>query len=107
MTTHNFCYAGPIRAFIWVHLKTNVHKVNITLQPGVVEWIGEPRAPVPSDALEQVLVQEQKVHCPSIAFRHLPPNSARTGYATDRATLYLRAAVHRRGQRPPKGLCTN
>ena len=39
---------------------------------------------------------------PGIAFRHLPPNSARFGYAAER-TLYLRAAVHRRGQRPPKG----
>ena len=31
--------------------------------------------------------------------------SARIGYATEGALgLYLRAAVHRRGQRPPKGL---
>ena len=43
-----------------------------------------------------------------LAFRHLPPNSARTGYATQGAfDLYLRAAVHRRGQRPPKGLGSN
>ena len=41
-------------------------------------------------------------HIRSIAFRHIPPNSARFSYAT----LYLRAAVHRRGQRPPKGLGT-
>ena len=48
------------------------------------------------------------VHTPSIAFRHLPPNSARFGYATEGALdLYLRAAVHRRGQSPPKGLGTN
>ena len=47
-------------------------------------------------------------HTPSTAFRHLPPNSARFGYATEGArTLYPRAAVHRRGQRPPKGLGTN
>ena len=47
-------------------------------------------------------------HTSSIAFRHLPPNSARTGYSTEGArTLYLRAAVHRRGQRPSKGLGTN
>ena len=39
-----------------------------------------------------------------LAFRHLPPNSARIGYAHRRGTLYLRAAVHRRCQRPPKGL---
>ena len=45
-------------------------------------------------------------HTPSIAFRHLPPNSARFGYATEGA-LYLRAAVHRRGQRPPKGSGTD
>ena len=36
----------------------------------------------------------------------LPPNSARFGYATDGA-LYLRAAVHWRGQCPPKGSGTN
>ena len=42
-------------------------------------------------------------HTPSIAFRHLPPNSARFSYAT----LYLRAAAQRRGQRPPKGSGTN
>ena len=45
---------------------------------------------------------------PSIAFRHLTPNSARFSYATEgRGTLYLCAAVHRRGQRPPKGSGTN
>ena len=42
-------------------------------------------------------------HTPSIAFRHPPPNSARFSYATEVALFYLRAAVHRRGQRPPKG----
>ena len=41
-------------------------------------------------------------HTPSIAFGHLPPNSARFSYATEWGSLYLRAAVHRRGQRPPK-----
>ena len=47
-------------------------------------------------------------HTPSIAFWHLPPNSARFGYATEGAcTLYFRAAVLRRGQRPPKGSGTN
>ena len=47
-------------------------------------------------------------HTPSIAFRHLPPNSARFSYATEGALdLYLRAAVHRRGQRPPKGFGTD
>ena len=39
-------------------------------------------------------------HTPSIAFRHLPPNSARTGYATEGA-LYISD-----DQRPPKGLGT-
>ena len=42
-------------------------------------------------------------HTPSIAFRHLPPNSARFSYATEGALFRLRAAVHRRGQRPLKG----
>ena len=45
---------------------------------------------------------------PSIAFRHLPPNSARFSYASEGAgTLYLCAAIQRRGQRPPKGSGTN
>ena len=47
-----------------------------------------------------------KYHTLSIAFQHLPPNSARFGYATEGA-LYLHAAVHRRGQRLQKGLGTN
>ena len=47
-------------------------------------------------------------HSASVAFRHLPPNSARFGYAPEGALdLYLRAAVQRRGQRPPKGFGTN
>ena len=46
-------------------------------------------------------------HTPSTAFRHLPPNSARFGYATEWGTLYLRAAVQRRDQRPPKGSGTD
>ena len=49
-----------------------------------------------------------ETHTPSTAFRHLPPNSARFSYATERALdLYLRAAVQRRGQRPAKGSGTN
>ena len=43
---------------------------------------------------------EQKGEC--IAFRHPPPNSARFSYATERVLFYLRTAVQRRGQRPPK-----
>ena len=31
-------------------------------------------------------------HTPSIAFRHLPPNSARTGYATEGA-LFISAQL--------------
>ena len=46
-------------------------------------------------------------HTPSIAFRHLPPNSAKFSYATEGALFYLRAAVHRRGQRPPKSSGTD
>ena len=47
-------------------------------------------------------------HSPSTDFRHLPPNSARTRYATEGALdLYLHAAVHRHCQRIPKGLGTN
>ena len=47
-------------------------------------------------------------HTPSIAFRHLPPNSARFSYATEGA-LFISAylTVQRRGQRPPKGSDTN
>ena len=44
---------------------------------------------------------------PSTAFRHLPPHSARIGYATD-GTLFISAQLStRRGQRPPKDLGTN
>ena len=50
---------------------------------------------------------EGALHTPSTAFRHLPPNSARFSYATEGALFYLRAAVQRRGQRPPKGSGTN
>ena len=46
-------------------------------------------------------------HTPSIAFRHLPLNSAKFGYASEGAALYLREADHRRGQRPLKGLDIN
>ena len=46
-------------------------------------------------------------HTPSIAFRHLPPDSARFGYATEGTLFYLCAAVQRRDQRPPKGSGTN
>ena len=41
--------------------------------------------------------RDRLLHTPSIAFRHLPPNSARFSYAT----------VQRRGQRPPKGSGTD
>ena len=43
-------------------------------------------------------------HTPSSAVRHLPLNSARIGLRYRRGTLYLRAAVHRRCQRPTEGL---
>ena len=39
---------------------------------------------------EQVLVA--LLHTPSIAFRHLPPDSSRTGYATERA-LFISARL--------------
>ena len=44
------------------------------------------------------------VHTTSIAFRHLPPNSARFGYATE-GTLFISAqlSMQQRGQRSPKG----
>ena len=32
-------------------------------------------------------------HTPSIAFRHLPPNSARTGYASE-GTLFISAQLY-------------
>jgi len=56
----------------------------------------------PSTGLRHLKVPESDAR--SIAFRHLPPNSARTGYA-----IYLRAAVHRHVQRFPKvlGIKTN
>ena len=36
--------------------------------------------------------RQTRTHTPSIAFRHLPPNSARTGYATERA-LFISAQL--------------
>ena len=53
------------------------------------------------------LTGQCSIYTLSIAFWYLPLNSARIGYATWRGTLYLRTAVHRRGQRPPKGSGTN
>ena len=47
-------------------------------------------------------------HTPSTGFWHLPPNSAKFSYVTEGSrTLYLRAAVQRCGQRPPKGSGTS
>ena len=56
--------------------------------------------------LDHAMSTQLSAHTPNIAFRHLPPNSARFSYATETAPL-SRAAVHRRGQRPPKGSGTN
>ena len=45
---------------------------------------------------------------PSIAFWHLPPNSARSGYATEGALfISTQLSTDAAGQRPPKGLGTN
>ena len=49
---------------------------------------------------------QRRNHTPSIAFRQLPPNSARFTLRHWRP-LYLRAAVQRRGQRSPKASGTN
>ena len=52
---------------------------------------------------------EDHAHTPSIAFRHLPPNSARFSYATEGA-LFISAQLSSdavSGQRPPKGSGTN
>jgi len=47
-------------------------------------------------------------HTPSIAFRHLPPNSARFSYATEGALFtYAQLSMQRCGQRPPKGSGTD
>ena len=48
-----------------------------------------------------------RMRSPSIAFWHLPANSARTGYATEGGTPYLHASVHQRCQRLRNGLGTN
>ena len=48
-------------------------------------------------------------HSPSIAFRHLPPNSARFGYVTEGA-LFISAQLSTADgirQRPPEGLATH
>ena len=46
-----------------------------------------------------VMVRDSYEHTPSIAFRHLPPNSARTGYTT--ISLFPQICP------PTKGLGTN
>ena len=47
-----------------------------------------------SSVEEECVCELGYYHAPSIAFRHLPPNSARTVYATEGAlALHLRAAV--------------
>ena len=55
-----------------------------------------------------LFVSQVTLATPSIAFRHLPPNSARFSYATE-AALFISAQLsrHRRGQRPPKGSGTD
>ena len=55
----------------------------------------------------QPVVIYNPLHTLGIAFRHLPPNSARISYVTE-GELFISAqlAVHRRGQRPQKGLGT-
>jgi len=72
------------------------------------------RLNVPSTAVrhlpprKDVIWCSSTLHTPSIAFRHLPPNSAKFSYATEGAlSVYLSAAVHGRGQRPPKGSGTD
>ena len=74
------------------------------------EWTGNCSTHTPSITFRHIppnsarfsYATEGALHTPCIAFRHLPPNSARFSYATEGA-VYLCAAVHRRGQRPPKG----
>ena len=44
---------------------------------------------IPSDT---VILNNKRTHTPSIAFRHLPPNSARFGYATEGA-LFISAQL--------------
>ena len=54
-------------------------------------------------------VRERYRHTPSIAFRHLPPNSVSIAWLAILhwvGILYLRTPVHRRCQHPPKGLGT-
>jgi len=55
------------------------------------------------------LVVLDGAHIPSIAFRHLPQTlpDLVTPLKGHSLFLYLRAAVQRRGQRPPKGSGTN
>ena len=49
---------------------------------------------------------QHQCHAPCLAFRHLPPNSARTGYASERA-LFISAQLSTDTQRPPECLGTN
>ena len=57
---------------------------------------------------KKVVRSDRYSHTPSIAFRHLPPNSAGFSYATEGA-LFISAQLnfHQCGQHPPKGFGTD
>ena len=107
-----YCYAGTtkmIPAVLRLGNDESHFDVSLIVRDKVTNktvTIG-PRLESPSAlfSLQTLWNCDTMIHTSSIAFRHLTPNSARFIYATEGArTLYLRAAVHRRGQRPPKGL---
>ena len=80
-------------------------------------WRGTLRASLSGTFLQTLpeLVTPLEGHTPSLAFRHFPPNSARTGYATEGAhSEHCFPALSSklcqnwlRCQHPPKGLGTN
>ena len=58
---------------------------------------------LPPDSATFGYATEAVLHTPSIAFRHFPPRKDVVNQCLEfGGTLYLRAAVRRRGQRPPK-----
>ena len=90
----------PEKAFPHAAILTKTHTVGVSRLPFL--------ASLYISAFRLQRLRQCPGHTPSTAFRHLPPNSARFSYATEGAfSVYLGAAVHRGGQRPPKGSGTN
>ena len=106
-----YCHAGTTKMIPVLRLGNDESHFNVSLivrdkvTNKTVSIGARLESPSALFSLQTLWNSDTMSHTSSIAFRHLTPNSARFIYATEGArTLYLRAAVHRRGQSPPKGL---